>query len=173
MDLSTEALPIASLPPLGEPLSGGTFVGMTVAAGHPCAVVRLPELPEPRLLTQGRAKAWALRAGGELPSRAVMLMMALTDPENCRAKSYWTAESASAGWGWATGRGEQHDRADLMTMRAPANAEYTALAVRLVRLVGAAEVDSLPARIAALEARFTVGLADRVRALEALGAQAA
>lgn len=160
-------IPLASLPSVGAPFNDGTFVGLsTTADGRHVAIVRLAVTSERGQLTAGQARTWAALAGGTLPTRAVAALVYFTLPEMARALRYWTCEVGRVGYSWAAGRGEKHSGHDFATYEIPANAECAVYAVREIP-IAAADLDTLPMRVAALEARSAVALADRVAALEA------
>ena len=75
-----EPIVLSTLPALGADFSGGTFAGITTRAdGTHCAVVLLPGKGEG--LTWTKAKTWAKKQGGELPTRPVAAMLIGTGPQ--------------------------------------------------------------------------------------------
>ena len=59
-----KTIDLASLPPIGKSLDGGTFAGLTTKPdGTHCAVVLLPGTGTD--LTWTKAKAWAKKQGGK------------------------------------------------------------------------------------------------------------
>ena len=115
------------LPDLGQPLDGGTFAGLTSKPdGTHCAVVLLPGAGTG--LTWTKAKAWAKKQGGELPSRLVAALLFANVKSALRPRWHWTSdeEDASYAWGCYFGNGHQYDD--------PKSYEGGAVAVRLIPL---------------------------------------
>jgi len=90
---------ITDLPAIGQPLDGGTFAGLTTKpdATH-CAVVLLPGNGTD--LTWAKAKAWAEKQGGELPSRPVAALLFANVKANLKPKWHWTSEEYDASYAW-------------------------------------------------------------------------
>lgn len=116
----------SALPAIGEELAGGEFAGIhTKPDGTHWAVVRLPGYD--RALSQGEALADAEARGGELPTKAVAVLVAA----NLKVKRgwYWTCEGhesiTSYGWNFS---------ADGLTSYFARSAKGGALAVRLIPL---------------------------------------
>jgi hypothetical protein len=87
------------LPSLGKPLDGGTFAGLTTRDdGTHCAVVLLPGLGEN--LTWTKAKAWAKKAGGELPTRPVAALLFSNVKPALTPRWHWTADEYDASSAW-------------------------------------------------------------------------
>ncbi len=90
---------LATLPAIGTDLEGGTFAGLTTRAdGTHCAVVLLPGLGEN--LTWTKAKAWAKKAGGELPTRPVAALLFANVKPALRPRWHWTADEYGAPHAW-------------------------------------------------------------------------
>ena len=95
-----EALPLASLPSLKQPLEGGTFCGViTLPDGEHYAVVKLDAKPEKRLGWKA-AIAWAQKVGGRLPSRAVSALLFSVAPDLFEPSWHWTCEPEGSSCGW-------------------------------------------------------------------------
>lgn len=90
---------ITDLPALGQPLDGGTFAGLTTKPdGTHCAVVLLPDNGTD--LTWAKAKTWAKKQGGELPSRPVAALLFANVKANLKPKWHWTSEEYDASYAW-------------------------------------------------------------------------
>ena len=92
----------ASLPPLGQPVEGGVFVGITTLPdGSHVAVVLLADKPDKRL-TWKDATAWAESVGGQLPPRPVASLLYANAKSEFEEAWYWTNEThqddASFAW---------------------------------------------------------------------------
>jgi hypothetical protein len=122
---------ITDLPALGQPLDGGTFAGLTTKPdGTHCAVVLLPGVGTD--LTWTKAKAWAKKQGGELPSRPVAALLFA----NCKPHLttlwhwHWSCEEneadASYAWGCHFTSGYQRDSRKSF--------EGSAVAVRYIKI---------------------------------------
>lgn len=95
-----EALPLASLPALKQPLEGGTFVGViTLPDGKHYAVVRLDAKP-PKRMPWKKAMAWAAELGARLPSRAIAALMFSVAKDLFEPDWYWTDEPDGARYAW-------------------------------------------------------------------------
>lgn len=117
------------LPPLGAPLDGGTFAGITTTKdGKHCAVVLLPT--QGRDLTWTKAKAWAKQQGGELPSRPVGALLFANVRASLEPHWHWTCEefTPSSAWSCNLYRGYQ--------INTRKSYEGSAVAVRLMPLGG-------------------------------------
>lgn len=90
---------ITDLPALGQPLDGGTFAGLiTTPDGTHCAVVLLPGNGTD--LTWAKAKAWAKKQGGELPSRPVAALLFANCKPHLQPRWHWTSEEFDASYAW-------------------------------------------------------------------------
>jgi hypothetical protein len=115
------------LPSLGKPLDGGTFAGLTTRAdGTHCAVVLLPGLGEN--LTWAKAKAWAKKAGGELPTRPVAALLFANVKPALTPRWHWTADEYDASFAWYCNFYDGHQDNDLKSY------DGCAVAVRLIPL---------------------------------------
>jgi hypothetical protein len=95
----TLGLPALALPILGQPLEGGTFVGLTTRKdGTHCAVVLLPGFKKD--VNWDDATAWAAEQGGELPSRHVAAMLFANVNEQLNPYWHWTSDELSASYAW-------------------------------------------------------------------------
>lgn len=95
-----EALPLASLPALKQPLEGGIFCGViTLPDGKHYAVVKLEDKPEKRL-TWKAAMAWATKVGGQLPSRAVAALLFSVAQDLFEPQWHWTCEPFGSSYAW-------------------------------------------------------------------------
>jgi hypothetical protein len=87
------------LPKLGEQLDGGTFAGLTTTKeGKHCAVILLPGKGED--LTWAKAKAWAKKQGGELPTRPVAALLFANVKPAIAPEWHWTADEYDASYAW-------------------------------------------------------------------------
>jgi len=90
---------LASLPAIGADLDGGTFAGLTTKPdGAHCAVVLLPDNGTD--LTWAKAKAWAKKQGGELPSRPVAALLFANVKASLKPKWHWTSDEYDASYAW-------------------------------------------------------------------------
>ena len=90
---------ITDLPAIGQLLNGGTFAGLTTKPdGTHCAVVLLPGTGTD--LTWTKAKAWAKKQGGELPSRPVAALLFANVKASLQLGSHWTSEEFDAPYAW-------------------------------------------------------------------------
>lgn len=90
---------LASLPAIGADLDGGTFAGLTTKPdGTHCAVVLLPDNGTD--LTWAKAKAWAKKQGGELPSRPVAALLFANVKASLKPKWHWTSDEYDASYAW-------------------------------------------------------------------------
>jgi hypothetical protein len=123
-----EALPLASLPALKQPLEGGTFCGViTLPDGKHYAVVKL-DVKAPAPMPWKKAMAWAAEVGGQLPSRAIAALMFSVAQDLFEPDWHWTNETygSSSAWGCRFLDGLQF----CITL----SAEGCAVAVRLIPL---------------------------------------
>lgn len=100
---------LANLPAIGSDLDGGIFAGLTTKPdGTHCAVVLLPDAGTN--LTWTKAKAWAKKLGGELPSRPVAALLFANVKSALQPRWHWTGDEldASYAWGCYFGNGNQH-----------------------------------------------------------------
>ena len=90
---------LANLPAIGGDLEGGTFAGLTTTpAGAHVAVVLLPGAGTD--LTWTKAKAWAKKQGGELPSRPVAALLFANVKSALQPRWHWTSEEEDASYAW-------------------------------------------------------------------------
>lgn len=105
-----EALPLASLPALKQPLEGGIFCGViTLPDGKHYAVVKLEAKPEKRL-TWKAATTWAKEVGGQLPSRTIAALLFSVAKDLFEPSWHWTnePEGSSCAWLCTFGNGHQY-----------------------------------------------------------------
>lgn len=96
---SASAISLASLPAIGTDLEGGTFAGLTTKPdGTHCAVVLLPV--DGADLTWAKAKAWAKKQGGELPSRPVAALLFANVKSLLKPRWHWTSDEYDASYAW-------------------------------------------------------------------------
>ncbi len=94
-----KTIDLASLPPIGKSLDGGTFAGLTTKPdGTHCAVVLLPGNATD--LTWKKAKTWAEEQGGELPSRPVAALLFANCKPHLQPRWHWTADELDASYAW-------------------------------------------------------------------------
>jgi hypothetical protein len=101
---------LASLPAIGADLEGGAFAGLTTKPdGTHCAVVLLPGAGTE--LTWTKAKAWAKKQGGELPSRPVAALLFANVKASLQPRWHWTSQEFDASYAWLChfGYGLQND----------------------------------------------------------------
>lgn len=99
MSKTQESIALASLPAIGAALAGGIFAGLTTTqAGAHCAVVLLPGNGED--LTWAKAKAWAKKQGGELPTRPVAALLFANVKDQLQPYWHWTSEEFDASYAW-------------------------------------------------------------------------
>ena len=101
---------LANLPAIGADLEGGTFAGLTTKPdGTHYAVVLLPGAGTG--LTWTKAKAWAKKQGGELPSRPVAALLFANVKANLQPRWHWTSDKYDASYAWYCyfGHGGQSD----------------------------------------------------------------
>ena len=118
---------LGDLPAICKPLDGGHFGGLTTnSKGQHCAVVLLPE--QGSNLTHAKAKAWAKKLGGELPTRPVAAMLFARLKKLLRKEWHWTGDTqgASCAWNCHFGDGDQDG--------SHKSFECSAVAVRLIPL---------------------------------------
>ena len=124
-----KTIDLASLPPIGKSLDGGTFAGLTTKPdGTHCAVVLLPG--GGTNLTWKKAKTWAEEQGGELPSRPVAALLFANVKASLQLGWHWTSDEydASFAWGCHFSHGDQrYDRKSY---------EGSAVAVRYIKIGG-------------------------------------
>ena len=122
-----KTIDLASLPPIGKSLDGGTFAGLTTKPdGTHCAVVLLPGNATD--LTWKKAKTWAEEQGGELPSRPVAALLFANVKASLQPRWHWTSEEYDASFAWLCyfGNGGQ--------IFSPKSYEGSAVAVRQIPL---------------------------------------
>lgn len=121
------SISLASLPAIGGDLDGSSFAGLTTKPdGTHCAVFLLPGAGTD--LTWTKAKAWAKKQGGELPSRPVAALLFANIKSALQPRWHWTSdkEDASSAWGCYFNSGTQgYGRK---------SCEGSAVAVRLIPL---------------------------------------
>ena len=90
---------LANLPAIGSNLEGGTFAGLTTKpdGGH-YAVILLPGAGTN--LTWTKAKQWAKKQGGELPSRPVAGLLFANIKSALQPVWHWTADEYDASCAW-------------------------------------------------------------------------
>lgn len=94
-----KTIDLASLPPIGKSLDGGTFAGLTTKPdGTHCAVVLLPGNATD--LTWKNAKTWAKKQGGELPSRPVAALLFANVKASLQLGWHWTSDEYDASSAW-------------------------------------------------------------------------
>lgn len=87
------------LPPVAARLDDGTFAGITTnSKGQHYAVVLLD--PQGSDLTHAKAKAWARKLGGELPTRPVAALLYANLKHLLRENWHWTADTQGASYAW-------------------------------------------------------------------------
>jgi|SRR3990172_3933041 len=95
----TAELRLASLPAIGSDLDGGIFAGLTTKPdGTHCAVILLPGAGTD--LTWTKAKAWAKKQGGELPSRPVAALLFANVKSALTPRWHWTSDEVDASYAW-------------------------------------------------------------------------
>ena len=118
---------LGDLPAICKPLDGGHFGGIiTNSKGQHCAVVLLPE--QGSNLTHAKAKAWAKKLGGQLPTRPVAAMLFANLKKLLREEWHWTADTQGASYAWVCSfiSGYQNDSRK--------SSEVSAVAVKLIPL---------------------------------------
>lgn len=116
------------LPPLGQPLEGGTFAGLTTdKEGRHFAVARLPDKPEKNLKWKN-AIDWAAGVGGVLPTRPVAALLFANCKDQFEPEWHWTSEAFDGSYAW----GQYFDRGGQSSDRK--GIELRARAVRLIQL---------------------------------------
>ena len=102
----------ALLPPIGGALEGGIYAGLTIHENLPMALVLLPGDEN---LTWSKAKDWAVKQGGVLPSRMDALALWKNLPGEFKKEWYWTSEeyAGNADFAWLQsfdygGQGNNH-----------------------------------------------------------------
>ena len=106
-----EALTLATLPALNQPLDAGLFGGViTLPDGKHYAVVLLADKPE-QPLPWKKAMDWAegLGNGAFLPTRPIAAMLFANAKDQFEPEWHWTSESfdGSGAWGQYFGYGYQ------------------------------------------------------------------
>ena len=102
-----EAVPIATLPHIGQPLNGGTYAGVICTPfGERSAVILLDDKPASELNWQA-AKAWAegLGDGAQLPNRQAGLLLFTTLRDRCEKRWHWLADLCEDDRAYAWGQG--------------------------------------------------------------------
>jgi hypothetical protein len=99
-ETTLEAIPLASLPALKQPLSEGTFCGViTLPDGKHYAVLKL-EAKAPARMPWEKAMAWAQEVGGQLPSRAIAALLFSVAKELFEPDWHWTNEPDGSAYAW-------------------------------------------------------------------------
>lgn len=94
------AIAFSLLPPIGQPLEGGIFAGITTCAdGTHVAVVLLTDKPSRDLNWKG-ATAWAETVGGQLPTRPVAALLFANLKAQFTADWHWTCEAYGGSGAW-------------------------------------------------------------------------
>lgn len=121
------SITLASLPAIGADLEGGIFAGLTTKPdGTHYAVVLLPDAGAD--LTWTKAKAWAKKQGGELPSRPVAALLFANVKASVQPRWHWTSDELDASFAWGCGFGYGHQYNDRKSF------EGSAVAVRQIPL---------------------------------------
>jgi len=124
-----KTIDLASLPPIGKSLDGGTFAGLTTKPdGTHCAVVLLPGNATD--LTWKKAKTWAEEQGGELPSRPVAALLFANVKASLQPRWHWTSEEYDASFAWLCYFGNGGQIFSLKSF------EGSAVAVRYIKIGG-------------------------------------
>jgi len=90
---------LSELPNLGAPLQDGIFAGITTKPdGTHHAAVLLPE--QANNLTWKNAMNWAVKQGGELPSRPVASLLFANVQPSLKPAWHWTSEVHNASYAW-------------------------------------------------------------------------
>ena len=120
---------ITDLPAIGQPLDGGIFAGLTTKPdGTHCAVILLPDNGTD--LTWEKAKAWAKKQGGELPSRPVAALLFANVKASLQPRWHWTSEEYDASFAWLCYFGNGGQIFSLKSF------EGSAVAVRYIKIGG-------------------------------------
>ena len=93
---------LASVPPLKQPLEGGTFCGViTLPDGKHYAAVLLADKPDASLPWK-KAAAWAegLGNGAVLPTRPVAAMLFANAKDQFEPEWHWTSEAFDGSCAW-------------------------------------------------------------------------
>lgn len=123
-----KSIRFAELTNVGASLDGGIFAGISTRVDdRHFAVVLLPE--QGSNLTHAKARAWAKKQGGELPTRPVAALLFANVQDQLRPLWHWCAETngGSAAWSCTFGNGIQ-----LATLK---SFECSAVAVRCIPLI--------------------------------------
>jgi len=98
-DTKGNTMQFTDLPAISADLEGGTFVGLTTKPdGTHCAVILLPV--DGTDLTWAKAKAWAKKQGGELPSRPVAALLFANVKASLQPRWHWTSDEFNASYAW-------------------------------------------------------------------------
>ena len=91
---------LSDLPPLGQPLEGGLFYGLTTTPdGQHCAVVLLADKPDATLPWK-KAMAWAKKLKAALPSRPVAALLFANAKAQFEPGWHWTADELDGSYAW-------------------------------------------------------------------------
>ena len=94
------SIAFAALPPIGQPLEGCIFAGITTQKdGTHVAVVLLADKPDFEL-TWKDAMDWAEKVGGQLPTRPVAAMLFANAKDQFEAEWHWTSETYGGSLAW-------------------------------------------------------------------------
>lgn len=96
-----EALPLASLPALKQPLEGGIFCGViTLPDGKHYAVTWLDKEKPPKCNTFAKQMAWAKSIGAQLVTRAIASMLVANVGDLLPSEAVWTCEEYGSAYAW-------------------------------------------------------------------------
>ena len=97
--MSLNPIRFADLPAMGQPLEGGTFIGITTQPnGTHCAVALLPDQGSD--MTHQQAVAWAEDLGGTLPTRPIAALLFANAKAQLRPRWHWCLETEGASYAW-------------------------------------------------------------------------
>jgi hypothetical protein len=93
-------IPILERPEIGAPFHGGIYAGITLDGATPMALVLLPGDDE---MPWKQACEWAIKMGGELPTRMDALVLWQNVPKEFKEAYYWTREenASNADYAWS------------------------------------------------------------------------
>jgi hypothetical protein len=101
---------LTNLPAIGQPLSGGTFAGITTHPdGKHYAEVLLPD--QGSALDHQSALSWAEALGAALPTKPIAALLFANLKGQLRPKWHWLQEDEDASYAWYCGfdYGRQYD----------------------------------------------------------------
>jgi hypothetical protein len=100
MDTVLSPTRLSDLPPLGQPLAGGIFVGLTTKPdGTHHAVALLPDAPAKPLAWKAAVK-WAEDLEAELPTRPVAALLFANAKQHFDPSWHWTSEAFDGSCAW-------------------------------------------------------------------------